>query len=125
MCFELLLEYIVPVMTMADIKIPSGPTASKGPGTIAETDAPEAGPDVLAVEGHGADPVTRIASRLASGKIDKERAIDLMIEHTLDSEMVAAAPEGLREELASVLDSAIRTDPHLRSLAREMGMIDE
>jgi len=110
---------------MSDIKIPSGPPAPREPESISETTASQADPEVNAVQPGAEDPVGKIAEDLAAGRIDRERAIDLMIEHTLDSRMVAAAPEGLRDELAAVLDSAIRTDPHLRALARGMGIAEE
>ena len=99
---------------------------------------PNVGPDVVkeiaedaraSVEGSDAvllsaeassDPVTQIAVQLVEGRIDTVQAVDALIEQTMSMDMVAQAPESLRQEVESVLRNAIETDPYLASLVHQL-----
>lgn len=66
------------------------------------------------------DPVTTIAVDLIEGNISSAQAVDLLIEHTLTTEMVQAAPIALRTEIEQVLTAAIQTDPYLVGLTQKL-----
>ena len=68
------------------------------------------------------DPVMEIARELAAGKLSPGQAVDRLIAQTMDSGMVSGAPKDIREALEETLRTMIETDPHLRSLARAMGV---
>ena len=67
-----------------------------------------------------ADPVTQIATALVEGRIDTSQAVDALIEQTMSIDMVASAPESLRQEVAAVLRDAISSDPYLIGLTRQL-----
>ncbi len=81
---------------------------------------PVAGADIPATErtpeGAATDPVSAVAADLAAGNITASQAVDRLIAHTMNSEMVAQAPASLRAEVEEALRAAIETDPYLRSL---------
>jgi hypothetical protein len=111
---------------MADIKIPAGPPG--GPPIEATTGVEEgatsATDSVTAAETApttASDEVTRIAEDLAAGRITGDQAVERIIAETMGTEMVQTAPQHLRDELAATLENLIKTDPHLRSLARGLG----
>ncbi|MDJ0762914.1 MAG: hypothetical protein QNJ97_08000 [Myxococcota bacterium] len=108
-----------------DIKIPSGPPeggsidavndasqTAEAAGDIAE--ANEATPVV-------SDGISRIAEQVARGEIDRAQAVDQILAHVMDGNMVAAAPLEVRQELQEVLNSLLETDPYLRSLSAAIG----
>lgn len=105
-----------------DIKITNGTSPAGVADAVEKSEGAEAGAEVTASEESTMDPVTGIAEDLAAGKIDRDGAIDRLIEHAMKTKSVSSAPHQLREEIASVLDNLIRTDPQLRSLARGMGL---
>lgn len=73
-----------------------------------------------AIETESADPVTQIAVDLVAGRIDTSQAVDALIEQTMSVEMVASAPESLRQEVASMLRDTIASDPYLIGLTRQL-----
>lgn len=109
---------------MSDIKIPSGPRpgAPVDSATDIENGASQATEAVSGAEvTPSTDAVIRVAEDLAAGRITGDQAVERLIAETMDSNMVQRAPAEVREELAATLDSLIKTDPHLRSLARGLG----
>ncbi len=80
-----------------------------------------AGTEAVGVtETESADPVTQIAVDLAAGRIDTSQAVDALIEQTMSVEMVASAPESLRQEVAAMLRDTIASDPYLIGLTRQL-----
>ncbi|MBN2715789.1 MAG: hypothetical protein JXX14_08035 [Deltaproteobacteria bacterium] len=67
-----------------------------------------------------ADPVSRIATQLVEGRIDTTQAVDALIEQTMSMNMVAQAPESLRQEVETLLRNAIENDPYLVGLVRHL-----
>jgi uncharacterized iron-regulated protein len=104
------------------IKIQTGNPMQGVAEVAANTENQTVGSEAVSasVASETADPVTRIAMDLVEGRIDSSQAVDALIEQTMSVEMVASAPESLREEVAAVLRDAIATDPYLIGLARQL-----
>ncbi|MBN2526822.1 MAG: hypothetical protein JXR76_10540 [Deltaproteobacteria bacterium] len=66
------------------------------------------------------DPVTQIATDLIEGRITSAQAVDAVIEQTMSMELVSRAPESVRQEVESILRSAIETDAHLIALTQAL-----
>jgi len=108
------------------IKIPTGPPGGQPIDPVAEGGEPAsavAEPDVATgAESVEADAVARIAADVAAGRISGEEAVEQIIAETLGAPMVEQAPAELKAELTAALRNLIETDPHLRSLARGLGL---
>ena len=104
-----------------DIKIKPG-GASGGVKEIAEDaqSAVEGSGSVSASGDVSSDPVTQIACQLVEGRIDTAQAVDALIAQTMSMDMVARAPESLRQEVEAVLRNAIESDPYLVSLVHQL-----
>lgn len=83
--------------------------AAEKTGQTIESDVVETGQPV--------DPVMQIAQDVAAGQISSDQAVEKLIAHTMGEEMIASAPSELREELESILQTMMETDPYLKSLA--------
>ena len=103
---------------------PAGPPGTRAAdgvqdGLIGHAEA--AGGATPAPGAAGSDAVTRIAEDVAGGRISRDEAVDRIIAEALDSDLVRAAPSGLRAEITAALEALVATDPHLQSLVRGLG----
>lgn len=64
----------------------------------------------------GNDPILQIAQEVVLNKMSSEDAVTRIIENVLSSDMISAAPEELRREVADMLLSAVDTDSFLQEL---------
>jgi hypothetical protein len=107
------------------IKIPTGPSGAVPTSEISGVHTSPESKEIDATASTGStDPVMEIARELAAGKISPGQAVDRLIAQTMDTDMVSGAPKNMREALEKTLRTMIETDPHLRSLARAMGVED-
>ncbi len=109
-----------------DIKIPSGPPEGRALDAVKDaSDAVETTGEIAetqAAQPAGAvDDVSKIAEQVARGEIGRDEAIERLLNDTLGTEMVKAAPKELREELVEVLKAQLETDPYLKSLSAILG----
>ncbi len=110
-----------------DIKITNNqPGPVDGTDSVSGTKEGESASGADAVDTQGtervsSDPVTRIAEDVAAGRISQEDAIEKLVEHTLGSDMVADAPQSIRDEIRAELKTMMQTDPYLQSLAKGLG----
>ena len=110
---------------MSDIKIPSGPVEGQvveAAETVRESieSTAETG-ETARASGVSRDSVEEIAADVAAGKIGRAEAVDRILADVLGSEMVERAPEALRQELETVLQTILEDDTYLRSLAASIG----
>ena len=70
------------------------------------------------------DPVERIAAQIAAGEIRQDQAIDLIVAHILNSNMIKAAPKEVLGELEAVLRTALNSDPELMSLRAVLSSLE-
>jgi len=106
-------------------EIPGGPSGIAIGGSVEGIPETAAGAEAAGVEAttaavHG-DAVARVADDLAAGRISGNDAVDLLLAEVMGDDLVRAAPDSVRAELAEVLAALIETDPHLASLARFLG----
>jgi len=69
--------------------------------------------------GTSADPA-ELVRQVREGQIDVDQAVDLLIDRALEGELVAAAPEELRQEIRQALGELAREDPTLAALVGAM-----
>jgi nucleoid-associated protein YgaU len=103
------------------ISAPLGPpeTAAVESAAGAEVDKAQAvDAPARTAESAAVDAVTRIAEDVAKGRISREEAVERIIDETLGSDLVQAAPADMRAEIAAALESLVATDPYLQSLVR-------
>lgn len=99
---------------MTSIQRPGGPAGPGGPGGPDEPDA-LTGPDASAAA-TGGDPTAALASAIDSGQLAPGDALAQMIDST-----VAGLPPEQAAELRAMLAEAMRDDPYLAGLARDLG----
>jgi hypothetical protein len=109
-----------------------GPGGSDGPRRIEGVDDADAVDQTRAAErpekagGPGGpgptDAVARVAAQLRAGEIDVERAVELLIEHTLSQQAGAAASPKLAEKLRGVLERYVKDDPLLAGRIQRLNL---
>lgn len=115
---------------MSDIKIgpPAGPGQSQVSGVErastaegdrsfqldGETAATEATPSTATT-----DPASLI-QQIRDGELDIEQAVEVLIDHALQTQPIAAASEDLRRSIRNTLVELVRDDPTLAALASSM-----
>lgn len=108
-----------------DIKIPTGPPG--GDSVDAIKDAAEASEssseasEVSSLSPESLDSISLIAEQVARGEIDRNEAVERILGDVMDSDMIQAAPDELKQELNEVLTSLLETDPYLKSLVAAIG----
>jgi hypothetical protein len=81
-----------------------------------EATAPAAGAAKVAP----ADAVARVAAQLRAGEIDVDRAVELLIEHTVGTVSGGGANTQTADQLRAVLREVSRNDPHLTARIRKL-----
>jgi hypothetical protein len=112
-----------------DIKIPSGPGAGAPIDAIEEAAESTAGATEVngtreTAESATTDPVSQIANQVATGELSRDQAIDQLLAHVLDLDMVKAAPAEATAELKETLLALLDTHPSLQSLSAFLGPRD-
>ena len=73
----------------------------------------------------GADPVTALAAELKAGAITPRQAVDRLLDLAVSGPGVVL-PDKVRARLRADLEALLRSDPHLASRARRLGLdVDE
>ena len=110
---------------MSDIKVPTGPGQGLNVDAVSDVsksvDAATQSPEVEAVAGEPLDAVEQIAADVTSGKITRDEAVEQLLAHVLDSDMVQSAPEAVRSGLREALQNLLDSDPHLGALKAAIG----
>jgi hypothetical protein len=112
-------------MDNMDIKIPSGPSQSQPLDAVNDSAQPIEGTrgteQTAETTSVSTDPIAQIAEQVAAGAMERDQAIEAILNQVMDSKMVESAPKGAREELEEVLRALLDTDPHLQSLSAVLG----
>ena len=64
--------------------------------------------------------VDEIVKDLISGSISSDVAVNRLIANTMDTSIVQNAPQSLKLEVEQMLKVMIETDPHLKSLVKNL-----
>ena len=108
-----------------DIKIPGGAPEGKAVDAIEDAmesvEEAEAIAEVKPTSPQETDAITRIAEQVAASEIDRDQAVERIMEEVLNLDIVKGAPDEIRQEVLEVLGALLKTDPHLKSLAAALG----
>jgi hypothetical protein len=99
-------------------------TPADSDGGEPKTEGPS-GPGFAEVVGGGAEVGTsadpaELVRQVREGQIDVDHAVDQLIERAMEGELVASAPEELRQEIRRALGELAREDPTLAALVGAM-----